>query len=147
MNLEKKKILASKVLGVGKARVVFSTARLNEIKEAITKQDIRDLFAAGAITIKEVKGRKKIVTRKRRRGPGKIQVKVNNRKRIYMTATRKLRGHIFSLRNNGNLSLEDYRDLRKKIRNRFFKSKAHLKEYLGANKNLPVSKQNKKKKK
>ena len=139
MNIGKKKILASKVLGVGKGRIAFSKARLNEIKEAITKQDIRDLFAAGAIAIKEVKGRKKIVGRKRRRGPGKVQLKVNIRKRTYMTMTRKLRGHVFSLRNQGTLSLEDYRDLRKKIRNRFFKSKAHLKEHLGARASSPVS--------
>ena len=49
MNLSKKKKLAAKVFGVGKERIVFAKSRLNEIKEAITKQDIRDLKNDGAI--------------------------------------------------------------------------------------------------
>ena len=55
MNLAKKKSLAARVFGVGKSRVVFAKSRLNEIKEAITKQDIRDLKKDGAITILEIK--------------------------------------------------------------------------------------------
>ena len=40
MNLGKKKQLAARTLGVGKSRVHFVNENLNEIKEAITKQDI-----------------------------------------------------------------------------------------------------------
>ena len=40
LNLNKKKELASKVLKVGKNRILFNTEGLSEIKEAITKQDI-----------------------------------------------------------------------------------------------------------
>ncbi len=43
MNLRTKKELAAKALKVGKERIVFVEARLDEIKEAITKQDMRDL--------------------------------------------------------------------------------------------------------
>ena len=59
MQLAKKKELASKVLKVGKNRVVFVESSLPEIKEAITRQDILDLRKSGAIQIKEVSGRKK----------------------------------------------------------------------------------------
>ena len=55
MNLRKKKILAAKALKVGKERIIFLKPRLEEIKEAITKQDIKDLYKEGAIKIKEVK--------------------------------------------------------------------------------------------
>ena len=59
MNLGKKKNLASRTLGIGKKRIVFLKPRLSEIKDVITKQDIRDLKTEGAIVIKDVKGRKK----------------------------------------------------------------------------------------
>ena len=134
MNLLKKKILASKVLGVGKSRVVFLNSRLNEIKEAITKQDIRDLKNEGAILIREIKGRSKAKKGFRRTGPGKVKKKVNKRKKRYMILTRKLRSHVSGLRSQGKISTEDYTDLRKKIRNSFFKSKSHLKEHIGAKK-------------
>ena len=41
--LDRRKDLASRVLGVGKRRIIFDSSRLSEIKEAITKQDIKDL--------------------------------------------------------------------------------------------------------
>lgn len=128
MNLAKKKILASKVLKVGKNRVVFSNS-LGDIKEAITKQDIKILYDQGIIKIKPVKGRKKII-RRTRRGPGKIKKKVNKRKQIYVKLTRKLRAYVKYLRDNKVISRDIYLDLRKKIRGRYFKSKANLKEFL-----------------
>ena len=131
MNLLKKKILASKVLGVEKSRIVFLNSRLNEIKEAITKQDIRDLKAEGAILIREIKGRSKAKKGSRRTGPGKVKKKVNKRKRKYVILTRKLRSHVSGLRGNGNITTEEYVDLRKKIRNSFFKSKSHMREHIG----------------
>jgi large subunit ribosomal protein L19e len=131
MNLGKKKILAAKALNVGKKRIVFLEPRLEEIKEAITKQDIKDLVQEGAIVVKGVKGRKKVVKRKKKRGVGKIKKKVNVRKKVYATLTRKLRKYIYELKKSGKLDREDVIDIRKKIRNRLFKSKAHLKEYIG----------------
>ena len=57
MNLKKKKELAARTLKVGKGRIMFVDARLEDIKEALTKQDVRDLKEDGAIVVKEVKGR------------------------------------------------------------------------------------------
>ena len=59
MNLGKKKQLAIRTFGVGKERIIFVKSRLEEIKEAITKQDIRELYREGAIRIQEPKGRRK----------------------------------------------------------------------------------------
>lgn len=131
MNLSKKKELAARTLNVGAGRIVFVKERLEEIKEALTKQDIRDLKKDGAIVIKEIKGRKKNVARKRQRGPGKIKKKVNKRKQEYVTITRKLRNYIREMKKQGKVAADDVKDLRKKIRNRLFRSKAHLKDYLG----------------
>jgi len=101
---------------------------LSEIKEAITKQDIKDLKQSGAITIKEKKGRRKIQKRKTRRRAGSIKKKVNTRKKDYMTLTRKLRKYLSVLKEKSKISSEDFTQLRKEIRTKDFKSLAHMKE-------------------
>jgi large subunit ribosomal protein L19e len=128
MNLTNKKELAAKVLKVGKNRIYFVEENLSEIKEAITRQDIHDLHKAGAIQIKEVSGRKKIVKRKNRRRTGKVKKKVNNKKQEYVIITRKLRTYLKYLLKIGTVDKEQYKETRKQIRARKFKSKRNLKE-------------------
>ena len=131
MNLSKKKDLAIRTLKVGKQRIVFLKSRLDEIKEAITKQDIRDLKKEGAIIVKEIKGRRKTKKISKKRTTGNIRKKVNKRKQEYVIITRKLRKYASEMQKQGKLSGEDVSEIRKKIRNRIFKSKAHLKTYIG----------------
>lgn len=128
--LDKRKELASKVLGVGKRRIIFDSTKLPEIKEAITKQDIKDLFEAGIIELRPVKGRKTIKRRKTKRKTGKIKKKVNTRKQDYVKLTRKLREYLKELKKQERLDREQYQELRKKIKAKSFKSKANLKEYI-----------------
>jgi len=128
MQLNKKKELASRVLGIGKKRIIFNKEALDEVKEALTKQDIKDLVKAGSIFVKEISGTKKQVKRNTRRRAGSIKKNVNTRKRDYMTITRKLRAFISELRKHGTISSEEYWKLRKEIRAKSFKSKAHMKE-------------------
>ncbi|MBT4135756.1 hypothetical protein HOD75_04460 [archaeon] len=141
MNLSKKKVLASKALGVGKNRIIFNPEGLSEIKEAITKQDIISLKDDGIISIKPVKGRTKVKRRKTRRGPGKIKKTVNKRKQIYVKITRKLRNYIKQLTDRGVIERDLYKELRKKIRMRAFKSKANLKEHLKSNEKVDFDRQ------
>ncbi len=144
MNLGKKKRLASRTLNVGKERIVFLESRLNKIKESITKQDIRDLKKEGSILVKEIKGRRKKKKKlSKRRGFGKIKKKVKKRKEKYVIMTRKLRKYVADMKKKGKISREEFYDVRKKIRNKVFRSKNHLKEYLEGKKN----ENNKKKKK
>jgi len=130
MKLDKKKRLAAKVLNVGVKRIILMEERLDEIKEAITKQDIKELYKSGAIKVREIKGRRKIKKKKKKRRAGKIKKKVNKRKQGYVKTTRKLRAYIKELKNQEKITNEKYRELRKKISARDFKSKAQLKEYL-----------------
>src|SRR3989344_67496 len=130
MNLSKKKELAKRTFRVGKDRIIFVESRLDEIKDAITKQDIRDLRGSGAIVIKESGGRKKIRGRKKR-GTGKIRKSTKTRKKDYITLTRKLRKHAGEMKKSGEITKDALNDIRKKIRNRVFRSKAHLREYFG----------------
>jgi len=130
-NLNKRKALASRVLGVGKNKIIFDISRLEEIKEAITKQDIRDLFAEGIIRIAPARGRQTKVKRKTNRKAGKIKRKLKLRKIKYVILTRKLRRYIKDLKKGKKIDQHTYADLRKKIKSKIFKDLSHLKEHTG----------------
>lgn len=137
-NLLNKRNLAAKTLGVGKNRIWFNSENFSDIKEAITKQDIKELYAEGIIAVKPIKGRRKIVRRKIRRGPGKIKRTIKKRKQTYVKITRKLRKYLAELKRLGRINHDLYRELRNKIRMRVFRSKAHLKEYLENKEKLEI---------
>jgi len=129
VNLRKKKALTARTFGVGLARVEFLEPRLDEIKEAITKQDIRDLHKDGAIRIKNIKGRKiKLKKSKKKKTIGNVRKKINKRKKNYVILTRKLRKHLAE--NREKVTDNERKDIRKKIRNKFFKSRSDLKEHM-----------------
>ncbi len=130
-NLTSRRELAAKTFNVGKNKIFFENSRISEVKEAITKQDMRDLLADGAIRIRENSGRKQKPERRTRKGPGKIKMTIGTRKTDYMILTRKFRRYVKELRNQGKLDKEKYYDLRKKIKSKMFKDKAHLKEHTG----------------
>lgn len=130
MNLKKKKCLAARTFGVGAGRIAFTNERIEEIKEAITKQDMRDLLASGAISIKQIKGRRKAKPGSRRKGFGKRKKNVGTRKRDYMHLTRKLRRFLKQMQLQGRVSKEDYNKTRKQIKASVFRSKAHMNELI-----------------
>ena len=138
MNLSKKKELAKRAFGIGKDRIIFVESRLDEIKDAITKQDMRDLRGSGAIIRRGAKN-------KGRRGAGKIRKSTKIRKKDYVVLTRKLRKHIAEMKRSGEITKDKIDDIRKKIRNRIFRSKAHLREHLGGMSNENIKKTKKRK--
>jgi len=128
MNLRNKKQLAARVLGIGVNRVIFDASRLDEIKESLTRQDIKDLLKSRAVTIREARGKRKKIKRTTRRGEGKRKKIVGKRKKEYMILVRKLRKTLKNLKNAGTITKESYKDLRKKVKAKAFKSRAHLME-------------------
>jgi len=111
--LEKKKAFVARLLNVGKGRIKFDSSRLDEIKEALTRQDIRDLVKEKAIIILPPRGRKKIKKKKKKRGAGKIKKKVKKRKRIYIQKIRQIRKYISVLKKEGRVSSEEALRLRR----------------------------------
>ena len=90
-----------------------------------------DLRKSGAIIIKEKKGRKKAKgRRKRSKSTGKTHKNIGKRKKNYVILTRKLRNYLKGIYSAGEISKEKLNNLRKKIKNKEFKSKAHIKEFL-----------------
>ena len=56
VNLKAKKRLASRVVGVGVHRIKFDSDHLDDIADAITRDNIRSLITANTITIKPIVG-------------------------------------------------------------------------------------------
>jgi len=131
MKLDKKKTIASRVLNIGKGRVWFNPERLQEIKEAITRQDIKDLIAEKVIKIKDIRGGKKKEKRKTRRRAGRIsrKIKIARKKITYVNKIRKLRKYLKVKRTEGKISSAEYRKLRNYAKSGIFKGLKHLKEY------------------
>ena len=130
MNLKKKKKLIARTLGVGVKRIRLNSEMSGEVKEAITRQDIRELKKEKVIKVKEKKGKKKKRKRKTKRRAGSRKKSVKRRKENYVKLTRKLRSYLKRLKNSGELSREEYYNLRKKIRARTFRSFVNLKEVI-----------------
>jgi len=130
MNLRKKKMLAAKTLEVGKERIIFVKTRLDEIKEAITKQDIRDLYNGNAIMIKQIGGRKKMKRKKKRETVGNTRKKMKKRKRKYLILTRKLRNYLNEYNKIKKIPEGQIELVRKKIKNKEFRNKSDMMEYL-----------------
>lgn len=144
MNLSVQKRISASILKSGKNRVVFDTTRLNEIKEAITKSDIRKLIADGAIKSRQKKGISSFRTNKlrlqkrkgKRKGYGSrkgTKTARTPRKRAWITKVRVQRGFIKLLQTKKLVAPETYTKVYRMIKGNQFRSKRHLKLYLGEN--------------
>ena len=135
-----KRVTAS-LLGVGMKRIWFDPNRLEEIKEAITKSDLRSLIKDKAIQIKHKRGisssrikKTKLQKKKgRRKGEGSRKGKRTARlssKREWILNVRLQRNFINYLKNKKIISIKAYGMLRSKIKGGFFRSKRHIKLFL-----------------
>ncbi len=130
MNLNKKKELAARTINIGKKRIVFNINRLDEIKEAITKQDIKDLIKTEAIIIKEIKGRKVKVKRKTRIRAGSRRRIIINKKREYINLVRKLRNYLKALKKQGKISKVNNIKILTEIKARKIKNISQIRDML-----------------
>lgn len=142
MKLNTQKRLAASVLGISSKRVKLDPERLTEIKEAITKSDIRSLMREGAIThihkrgVSRNRARDNILQRKKGRRYGKgslkgVSTSRLSRKTAWINRVRSQREFITYLKQKGVLSVHNYRLLRNKIKGGFFRSRRHVKLFIG----------------
>lgn len=141
MKLKIQKKLAADVLDCSEKRVKFDTERLDEIKESITKADIKSLIKDSAIYSIPKKGVSRGKARKiqiqkskgKRRGFGSRKGKKTARlskKESWMAKIRTQRVLLKSLKDNEVVSKTVYRQLYKKSRGGFFRNKRHIKLYI-----------------
>lgn len=152
MNLKVQRRIAATILKCGSDRVSFNKDKLDDIKEAITKADIKTLIKNGVIIAKKKKGisrgRAKFLHHQkqlgRRRGIGSRKGKKTARnpsKKSWITKVRTQRDLILNLRTKSLIRDEEYRNLYRRIAGGFFRSRRHIRIYLKEN-NLLLDKKN-----
>jgi large subunit ribosomal protein L19e len=141
MDLKVQKRLAAQILNCGPGRVAFDDDRLEDIKQAITKRDLKLLIGDGAIIKKpgnftsRFRARKLAAqkTKGRRDGPGTKKGKFAARfkpKQTWMFKIRVQREFIRLLLEKGIITRLAYRELYLKSKGGYFRSKRHIKLYL-----------------
>jgi len=144
MNTKNQKRLAGQVINCSPHRVRFDESRLSDIKEAITKTDVRGLVREGVIKEVPMQGishgrlRKKAVRRRRGqgKGPGKrkgMWSARSPRKERWINKVRSQRGLLSQLRERGTIDNTAYRNLYLKVKGGFFRNKRHIKLYIEEN--------------
>ena len=73
VNLKAKKQLVARMYKVGVNRVVFDSDHLDDVADAITRENIRSLFTANTIKIKSIVGTSR----------GRAKVKKNSKKETW----------------------------------------------------------------
>ncbi|MDO8555767.1 MAG: 50S ribosomal protein L19e [Nanoarchaeota archaeon] len=141
MKLSTQKRLAAAVLGCSHQNVRFDVTRLAEIKEALTKNDIRGLIVKGAIskvpTGSYSHGRSRLILKQKRKGrrsgPGSIKGKKYARlprKQSWMDRVRAQRLLLKALKEGGIVTIPVYHQLYKMSKGGFFRSRNHMKLYM-----------------
>ena len=141
MKLKIQKRLAAQILKSSKSNIWLDSGRLDEIKEAITKADVKSLIKDKAIKGKKIRGisrfrirhANKQKSKGRRKGPGSKKSGVNARiskKRRWINHVRTQRSLLKHLRDKKVIEKSSYRLLYMKSKGGFFRSKRHLKMYM-----------------
>jgi large subunit ribosomal protein L19e len=126
--------LAAKILKVGKSRIVMDTENLEEIKNAITKADIRKMISHGYIKVKATKLKMPdLYKKKRKMGPGSRKgsktAKMSQKKK-WMRTIRPLRAMLKDMREKKIIDTKMYRKMYFMVKSGAFRSCSHLKLYL-----------------
>jgi large subunit ribosomal protein L19e len=135
-NLSFQRRLAAKVLGVGKGRIRFNPERLEDLEDAITREDIRRMHRQGAIEVVKPAGtsRGRVRARSGRRGPGSRKGTRESGKRRWIRQVRALRRTLRELRERGEVDSKLYRRLYLLIKGGAVRSRRRLLEIVEAEK-------------
>ena len=145
MKLHVQKRLAASIMKRSKKKISLDQSRLEEVKEAITRFDIKSLIKDKAIKAKPVKGPSKVRSRKikvqkrkgRQSGPGSRKGKATARvskKEVWMNKVRKQRIFLKELKDKKLIEPKVYRALYNKSKGGYFRSKRHIKLYIDEHK-------------
>ncbi|MBI2147008.1 50S ribosomal protein L19e [Candidatus Woesearchaeota archaeon] len=136
--------LAADVMGCSPSKVWFDASKLDQIKEAITKADLRSLVNSGIVrekpTVGSSRGRIRKATAQRtkgrRSGHGSrkgVKTARESRKQTWIYRIRLQRSYLQELKEAGLLAPKSFRELYLKCKGGFFRSKRHVTLYLEEN--------------
>ena len=127
------KRLAAQIMKCSPKRVSFDESALPEIKEAITKADVRDLISRGLIKKIQRRGISRKRKRKTKRGPGSLKGRKTARlprKEAWKNRIRLQRKLLKELRAKKAITTQTYRNLYSKSKGGFFRSRRHIALYI-----------------
>lgn len=141
MKLNTQKKIAAKVLKTSPKRVKVDPSRAEDLKEAITKTDLRGLIGDGAIKKVQKSGISRSRANKtlkqkakgQQKGPGSKKGKKTThapKKEAWMQKIRVQRTFLKELKEKELIDTKTFADLYKKAKGGFFRSKNHIKIYI-----------------
>ena len=145
MSLKNQRRIASALMKCSPHRIRFDPERHADIKEAITKLDIRGLIKEGVITERPEqgisRGRIRLVKRKKKRGQGKghgsrkgTRGAREGKKIRWVRAIRSQREVIGKLREQKKIDATTFRHLYRRAKGGFFRNVRHIMLYIEENK-------------
>lgn len=140
-DLKSQKRMAAEVMDVGENRVWMDPDQMEKIDEAITRQDIRNLVESGAIQKKDKEGNSRGRARDireqkakgRRKGQGSRKGKKSARKsskKKWMEKIRAIRKRLKEMRDEEEVTQEQYRKLYDMAKGGFFRDTKHLENHV-----------------
>ena len=140
VNLRAKKRLVSRVTGVGVHRIWFDAEHIDDITDAITRDNIRSLITANTVKIKPFKGTsrgrakvKKIQKGKRgrtagsKKGPKGARI---GKKEVYVKKVRALRYLLKVSKDRKEITNKQFWSLYKKVGGNTVRNRAHLRQLI-----------------
>ena len=142
VNLKTKRQLVSRILGVGVDRVKFDPEHLDDVADAITRDNIRSLITANVIEIKPIKGTskgrshfKKLQRSKRGTKQGSKKGRKGARtgkKQVYVRKIKAMRHQLKVSKLRKEIVNEDYWKLYKQVSGNQVRNLAHLRSLIEA---------------
>jgi len=140
-DLKSQKRMASEVMDIGKDRVWIDPEQMDRVDEAITRQDIRNLVESGAIQKKDKKGTSKGRSREnkkqkkkgQRKGHGSRKGRKGARKSSkdeWMEKIRSIRERLKEMRDEKEITQDQYRKLYDMSKGGFFRDTKHLENHV-----------------
>lgn len=128
-------------MDVGENRVRVDPDELDRVEEAITRQDIRNLIESGAIEKRKEKGTSKGRSRENKRQKKKGQQKGHGsrkgkktarkpEKQEWMEQIRAIRSRLKEMRDEEEITKEQYRELYDRAKGGFFRDVKHLENHI-----------------
>jgi large subunit ribosomal protein L19e len=141
MNLTSQRRLAAQVMKIGATRVKFNVERLEDVSEALTRDDVRGLVKSGAIEERPKTGisrgrarlKKAQKLKGRHKGAGKRKGRMKARtpaKRAWISKIRAIRDELKNMRQAKEITAAEYRKLYVQAKGNLFQSRRHLKEQI-----------------
>ncbi|MFP4632746.1 MAG: 50S ribosomal protein L19e [Halobacteriota archaeon] len=140
-DLSNQKRMAADIIGCGENRVWIDPGAQSDVAEAITREDVRELVRTGLIREKQKKGVSRGRARERDqkrayghgKGPGKRKGKAgarNDSKDEWQSKIRAQRRELKRLREQGEITPSEYRELYRRAKGGEFRSVGYLRSHV-----------------